>query len=431
MQHTQRTAKDEWRAHWPLVLAAVLGLSFSGIPVHTMAFFVDPLGSEFGWTRTQISIGLSIWAIVVIPLAPFAGAAIDRWGPRRVAVIGLFLTALALASLGLTTGSVELWVAQWALYAFFGVTLKVTVWTVAVSSVFQHGRGMALGVTLCGTALAQTIAPLLANWLIDIVGWRAAYFALGAGWGGVSLVFLLLFFYDRQGRSASTKQPALAHPGLSIAEALRSATLYRIAGALLISSVLSIAVITHKVSILNGMGVSRGTAAQIAATAGLAGISGKLLAGWLYDNFKSSWVGSVAFGIPALGFALMLDPIRTPFFIVAGMILLGLGSGATLQASVYLTARHAGLRNYGKIFGAMSSMMSVGIGMGPIVGGLVYDLSGSYAGLIIAGIPLSILCAALVTGFDSRPKWEHSGPSLAVDESRLNDKAVPSGGVVR
>jgi predicted MFS family arabinose efflux permease len=414
MQPTARTGRDEWRAHWPLVLAAVVGLSFSGIPVHTMAFFVDPVGSEFGWTRTQVSIGLSIWAIVVIPLAPFAGAAIDRWGPRRIAVTGLFLTSLALASLGLTTGSIELWVTQWALYAFFGVTLKATVWTVAVSSVFQRSRGMALAITLCGTALAQTIAPLLANWLIDAVGWRSAYFALGAGWGGVALIFLLLFFYDGHGQVALNKQPAIAHPGLSIAEAMRCPTLYRIAGALLISSVLSIAVITHKVSILNGMGVSRSTAAQIAATAGLAGISGKLLAGWLYDNFQSSWVGAVAFGIPAIGFMLMLDPIRTPFFIVVGMILLGLGSGANLQASVYLTARHAGLRNYGKIFGAMSSMMSVGIGIGPIFGGLVYDLSGSYTALIIAGIPLSLLCAVLVTGFDSRPKWERAQSSPAI-----------------
>lgn len=415
MQPAQQSARAEWRAHWPLVLAAVVGLSFSGIPVHTMAFFIDPLGAEFGWSRTQISIGLAIWAIVVIPLAPFAGAAIDRWGPRRIAVIGMALSSLALGSLGLTTGSTTLWITQWALYSFFGVTLKATVWTVAVSSVFHHGRGMALAVTLCGTAGAQTFAPLLSHWLIDAFGWRVAYFALGGGWGGVALVFLLLFFFDNGGARGKPAAPAstVTHPGLSVGEAARSLKLYRIAGALLISSILSIAVITHKVSILNEMGVSRATAAQIAATAGAAGISGKLLAGWFYDNFRSSWVGSIAFGIPAIGFLLMLDPIRTPTLIVVGMILLGLGSGAGLQVTAYLTARHAGLRNYGKIFGAMGSMMSVGIGVGPIAGGLVADTLGGYSALIVAGIPLSILCGLLVTGLSSPPDWDRERQSAA------------------
>lgn len=79
MQQGELSAKQEWTRYWPLVLAAVVGISFTGIPVHSMAFFIDPLGQQFGWSRAETSIGLSIFALVVIPLAPVAGAILDRW----------------------------------------------------------------------------------------------------------------------------------------------------------------------------------------------------------------------------------------------------------------------------------------------------------------------------------------------------------------
>lgn len=102
--------------------------------------------------------------------------------------------------MGLTTGSLPLWIGQWVCYSVAGAALKATVWTAAVASMFHRSRGMAIAVTLSGTALAQTIAPLLTNWLIAAYGWRIAYFALGGGWGGITLILLLLFFHDAHAR---------------------------------------------------------------------------------------------------------------------------------------------------------------------------------------------------------------------------------------
>lgn len=176
-----RSARDEWRVSWPLLLAALVGGSFAAMPVYAMTFFIDPLSQDLGWSRTQVTVGLTLIAIADIPLAPVAGALIDRFGARRIAIAGLSATALAFASLAATTGAFALWIFQWALYALAGVTLKNTLWTSAVSSAFISGRGMAIAVTLCGTALRQTLAPLLAYWLIEAVGWRLAYVGLALG----------------------------------------------------------------------------------------------------------------------------------------------------------------------------------------------------------------------------------------------------------
>lgn len=414
MEPTRRLVLNEWRAHWTLVVAALVGSSFAALPVYSMAFFIEPLSGEFGWSRTQVSVGLSIFAFIVTPLAPFAGALIDRWGPRPVALIGLTLTTAAVASLGLTTGALSLWIGQWVIYALAACCLKVTLWTAAVASVFKAGRGMALALTICGTAVAQTIAPLLSNWLIEATGWRHAYVGLAIGWGGLALVLCVFFLRDARSLqaplSAETNAGAPAPlEGLSIQEALRSAALYRIGGALAISSIVSVAVVTHKVSILHEMNITRDVAAQIAATAGAAGIAGKLITGWLYDRKFSAWIGGLAFGIPALGFALMVDPIRTPLLIVVAMIFVGLGSGSALQATVYLIARYAGLRNYGKIFGSISSVIALSVGLGPLLGGAIYDATGSYSLLIVLGIPLSLFAAGLVMWPSRRPAAAAAG----------------------
>lgn len=407
-----RSAKDEWLLSWPLVLASLVGGSFAAMPVYAMTFFIDPLSHDLGWSRTQVTVGLTLIAIAGIPLAPVAGALIDRFGARRIAIAGLSATALVFASFGATTGSFALWLFQWTLYALAAVTLKNTLWTSAVSSAFINGRGMAIAVTLCGTALGQTLAPLLAYWLIDAGGWRVAYAGLALGWGGLTLLLLVLFFYDARHRElvnvaagVAPTVPYVAMDGLSVREALHSVALYRIGAAMVIGSVMAVAVVTHKVSILHEMGISRGVAAQIAATAGVAGIAGKLIFGWLYDRSNSQWIGVLAYGLPAVGFALMLEPIRTPFLIVVAMIFLGFGSGASLQATVYLVARYAGLRHYGKIFGAMGSITALSIGAGPLLGGIIADTFHTYYPLIVAGIPLGVLASLLVAGLGTYPTW--------------------------
>ncbi len=191
----------------------------------------------------------------------------------------------------------------------------------------------------------------------------------------------------------------------SASEAFRNPQLIRIATAMLISSMVGIAALIHMVPILREMGVSRAAAAQIAAMAGVAGIAAKLITGWLYDRGSSSWIGALIFSLPAIGFSLLLEPVRTPLLIVVAMALLSYSAGGTLQVCVYLTTRYAGLRNYGKIFGVMASLIACSTGAGPVLGGMIYDQFGSYTPLILAGIPIALICGLLVTGLGPYPTW--------------------------
>src|SRR3546814_8482514 len=111
---------------------------------------------------------------------------------RRSAVL-LILTTLWSAAFALASGSFLQWIVLWLIWGIFVLLVQSTLWSTAVASTFQASRGLALGLTMSGTAVAQVIAPPLSNWLIAQFGWRFAFVALGLGWGGVALILSILF----------------------------------------------------------------------------------------------------------------------------------------------------------------------------------------------------------------------------------------------
>ena len=412
----QRTpAAQEWSNYWPLVFAAAVGFSFHSVASNAMGLFIEPLSNEFGWSRAEITAGLSLTAFITVPLAPVLGAAIDRWGARRIALPGLVLTAISLASFGLATGSVTQWLALWVAYAFVSLSVKSTVWTAVVSGTFDAARSLALGLTLTGAALAQIIVPPLAQWLIGEFGWRQAWYMLGIGWGGLALVTNFFFLYGaqertrQQARNVDFKAAApVVLPGLGFKESLRNPVLLRIAAATLITMFLGIAMIVHQVPLLTDAGISRENAAFMASLAGVAGFAGKIMTGWLMDRFASGWIGGATLAAAAIGFLLLLEPFRTTALIIVAMAVIGYSTGANFQITAYLTSRYGGIKNFGKIFGMMSIVVAVGAGLGPVVAGAIYDFAGSYTPLLIAGIPGAIISGLLIVGLGPYPNWNEA-----------------------
>ena len=52
-----RTAREEWRRHWPLVAATTAAMSLAALPSFMLGTMIAPIAQEFGWTRTQITSG--------------------------------------------------------------------------------------------------------------------------------------------------------------------------------------------------------------------------------------------------------------------------------------------------------------------------------------------------------------------------------------
>jgi predicted MFS family arabinose efflux permease len=408
-------ARQEWRKHWPLVLAASFAFSFTSVMTASTGLFLDPWTKEFGWSRTLLSSGISISSVTTFFFSPVFGVLIDRIGTRRMALPGLVLMALTIAGLSLLSGAVWMWFVIWTVYAVAALATKSTVWTAGVASAFDSGRGLALGLTLSGSALAQAITPPLTNYLINEFGWRTALVWLGLGWGGLAVVlcaFLLFDGYDASRRErAKNPEPAssksLLHdaPGLSIAEAWRSTALWRIAISTFVIMVVTIALVVHQIPILVEIGVDRTTAANYAGMAGLAGVAGKLVTGWLLDRYPARWVGGLTLAATVMTFVLLLVPDRSTPTIFTAMFINGYAAGTKLQIAGYLTSASGGMKHFGAIFGTMASLIAAGSGLGPLLGGFVYDTYGHYDPYLWFGIVGTLVSAFLIFGLPGYPEW--------------------------
>src|SRR5438477_11264983 len=79
-----------------LALFAIVGLALYGLP-----FFYDFMVRDFGWSRAQVTSGNAISKLIVGPLFGFfAGWLVDRFGPRRLMVVGILMAGIALVGLG-------------------------------------------------------------------------------------------------------------------------------------------------------------------------------------------------------------------------------------------------------------------------------------------------------------------------------------------
>jgi MFS family permease len=401
----QGAAAAEWRAHWPLVMASSLGFTMIGVANFSLGPFMAPLEKAFDWSRSEITSGFTIYAVTCVICQPIVGRMIDRFGPRRIALTGLALSGCALSLFGTANGSLTDWLLLWFVYSLSAQFILTPVWSSAVASEFEAARGLALALTLSGSALSGMVVPIVSTLVIDKYGWRLAYPILGGGVAAVLLLVVWFFFYSRRDRlRRSHAAAATAETGLSTREALRTPAFWKMAVAILASFSLMMAFSIHMLPILTGTGLSRDKAALIAGSYGLLAVAGKFSYGLLANRFPGQLVAAAMMALPVVSCALLVTPNPSVAVCLVAIGLVGVSSGAQLQLLVYLTTRHFGMRAFGTIFGFISWSLTIASGIGPILAGRIYDKTGDYRLLLIAGIPVSIIASLVMLWVGDYPE---------------------------
>jgi MFS family permease len=193
----------EIRRHWRVLPPCLAGITLCATHGYSLGVMIPVLEREFGWPRAEISLGLMIISLISLIGAPVVGLAIDRFGPRRIALTGILVFCFGLAMLSRATG-IASWLALWVLLGAGNMLILPTVWTKAINYYFDTNRGMALALALCGTGVAAAFVPMLTNALVEHFGWRNAY--VGLGLIGAAVTFptaWLLFRMPAAGEAAS------------------------------------------------------------------------------------------------------------------------------------------------------------------------------------------------------------------------------------
>ncbi len=389
-------ARDEWRAGWPVVLAGLFGTAILSMGFMSAGTFMAPIEQEFGWTRTQVSLGFTVYPFVAILFGPLVGWLIDRYGERRLAVAGPICSGLAFSLFSTATDSTVYWVALWALYATVNQMVMLTVWTSAVANAFTASRGLAISIAMIGTGLSAAIGPLVANLFMESFGWRGAFVTMGLGFG--SFVAVVSWFgipHRIAGKARAAAGQPRSESGITLKEALKTSTYLKLVAAVFTTYLLLQAMMVHLVPVLSDGGLSRDQAVAIAGLMGIGMVLGKIFAGVLLDRLDSRHVCTLSLVMAGVGILMLgLDAAPLPLRMLS-VLLFGLGVGAVSPIYPYLTARLFGTASFGRLYGAMTSIYALANSLGPITASRVFDSVKSYD-LLLATTPVMLIVPVLL-----------------------------------
>jgi sugar phosphate permease len=387
---------------WTIAACALLTLLVSnGMTISGITAFDESLLKEFGWSRGGLKFRDLIQFALGGLLAPFAGALADRFGIKRLIMLGAALLALCFVAYSRVSSLPMMYGIQVVIATVLSLA-GLVVSVLLVSRWFVKKRGTAIGLTLVGTSLGGVILPPLGAALIGGYGWRTAFLI-------EALIPLALFVLigvlvkdspqemglSPLGSETAAGSPSAALSGMSYGAALRTTTFWAISVCAMTTFYSILGVQSHLVLHLRGLGFTPAAAAGGLSLMYVAGLVGKFLFGYLADilDRKMVFVGNIA--VMLLG-SLCLSSMNPALF-WPFVLLFGFGWGGLYTLLQLLTMDSFGLKAGGKILGTITVLDALGGGLGPWVSGVLFDKTGNYQAsfLVVSGLITAALLIAL------------------------------------
>ena len=360
---------------------------------------IKPLTQEFGWSRGDVSLGLTLLTVGIALGVLVSGRLIDRYGARRVLCTAIALSILVILTGPLYVVTLPLLYTMMLLAALLGAPTNTIGYARVVSNWFDKRRGLFIGINSAGAGLGFTLAPLVCNWALSIGGWRAGYISLGLFL--LFIVFPTVYFFlidkpedvgmlpDGAAQTTSNQQQATDTGGhLSLGEALKTHVFW-----LMIIIVACIAfslngLFSQLAALLTDRGVDMNTAALVVSTMGISMACARVIVGYIIDKLFAPMVALAVFLLVLVGVGLLIYGQHLTLYFIAA-ILMGIGIGTESDLMVFLTGRYFGLRHFGTIFSWVFIAHMTGTSLGPYIMGRSFDIHGNY-------IPILQVCLALL-----------------------------------
>jgi MFS family permease len=389
---------------WLVVAASLLGLLVGAGPVliFSASVFLVPVTKELGLTRGDLTLYVLLATFFTAVSCPIVGWLLDRYGTRRVMIPGIILYALVVACFGfMQTQPAYLIPLIFAAVGFVGGVQSPLPYAAVVAQWFDRNRGLALGIATAGVGVGAALLPPFLAWMIDGFGWRKAYFGLGITIFVLAWLPVALFVREPPWLTQAARRQAAADltatlPGMPADAAFKQWEFWALSIAFFLGVMAINGTLVHLVPLLLDRGVPLQFASRVLGAGGFAIILGRILAGWCLDRFWGPYVAICFFIAPMVGIALLISGAGG-LVPIAGAILCGAGIGAEIDMMAFFLSRYFGLKAYGKIYGVMFAIFTIGTGVGPFLSGRTFDAFHSYTPIfLVYEVALLITCALFV-----------------------------------
>jgi len=398
-----------------LVVAAAFAITLIGFgSAYTFSAFLEQLEHDFGASRGSVSLVFSLAGFLYFGLGIISGPLADRFGARPLAVTGMVLLAAGLALASVAHNLFEVY-AAYGLGVGLGVGCAYVPAIGAVQRWFVRRRGFASGLAVSGIGVGTLVMPPLASILIDEVGWRGAYLALGA----LALVLGagMAFLVDNDPRSRGLYPDGDAEPprggsgsgtGATVREAIRSRRFAGLYAACLICSFGVFVPFVHLVPFARDHGIAPAQAALLLGVIGVGSTAGRFFLGGIADRMGRERSLLLMFAGMAAALALWAGSDRLWSLAVFAFVY-GVFYGGWVAVLPSVVMDYFGGRNVSGIIGVLYTSVAFGTLIGPSAAGFAFDLSHSYELPIIVSAATNVIAAAIVS-LSSRSAARSPGP---------------------
>jgi MFS family permease len=378
----------------------------------TLSIFLKPLTAELGVSRGVFSLLRSGEGIVAAALAPLVGTLVDRYGGRWLMVAGAAIAAGGFLLLGYVDNFGQFTTIRLTLVTLGDVMMGYMVVNVIIAQWFVRLRGRAFAFTSMGVGFAKVCMPILAAWLLLLLGWRQTWMVFGVLCVALLVLPAVLIIKRRPedvglfpdgadhppllpgiGRSSSTAAAA-PHDNREMswtrAEAVRTSAFWLLVITFGISSVGVTGLNLHVYPYVTDIGHSPVVAATVMSVIASMQLASPLAWGFFAERIDPRIAAMLRFIVQGVGLAMAISTSNL-ICLYVGFFLYGIGLGGNMVLPDLLWASYFGRRSLGKIRGMGLLISQVLAASGPPFFGFLFDITGGY------GLSFALFGAALVT----------------------------------
>ncbi len=412
---------------WVVFASASIVFLTGGTFFYGFGALFNPVSDEFGWSKASVSFAFSLRSEVGGIAAPVVGFLVDRVGSRRLMMIGVSLVALGFVLLSRIQ----------SLPGFYGAVIVIAlgmsatggpVGMVAITHWFKKRRGRALAMMTMGAGTSGVMVLVL-EVLIANFGWRSALVIMGI----TQLLVCMPLAMSIRNRPEEVgarvdnepfdeADPPEAPPatgrfrqeeGMTVAQALRSTSFWRLSLAVMLTNLGTTAIIVHQIPFFtSSVGLSEGVAATSVTAMTLMSLVGRLTFGQMADFRDKRFVMAGAFALAAISL-LLFATVYEPWQVLYTLPVFALGFGGMIPTRPAFQAEYFGLRAFGAIQGLVFTIATFGALIGPVFAGWLYDQTDSYRLAFVLLSAGSFLAVPLVLSI-RRPEYG-AEPAWALD----------------
>jgi predicted MFS family arabinose efflux permease len=372
----------------------------------SFGLFTLPISEAHGWGREVFALAIAIQNLLWGAGQPFAGALADRFGSARVLAVGGLLYALGVALMAMAATPLQMHLSGGVL---IGLGLAGGSFTIVMAALARRvppeRRSWAMGIATAAGSLGQFVMAPLGQAFILVYGWQTALLILAAGAAIVPLLATAMVSSPSSLSSAGEIDLGLKE---TLARAFGHRSYLLLTAGFFVCGFHVAFITVHLPPYLLDVGADPRLAAWSIAIIGLCNVVGSYGAGVLGGRHSKRWLLASIYLLRSVAIALFVLLPVTTLSVLLFAAAIGILWLSTVPPTSGLVAVMFGTRYIATLFGVVFFSHQVGAFLGIWLGGLFFELYGSYDAVWWMSVALGLFAALI-----HLPIAEHPAPRFA------------------